>query len=342
MAIRTVHPNPANCSPSELDQAIRATPSARARNRMLAIKMLLVGVEFALVCETFSIADQTLRNWICAFNRQGIDGLTDKPRSGCPACIPAEKCESLRDLLHHPSQADFTHWTAKKFHGHLAQYAQIEASYSTVLRWIHDQDFCLKVPRSWPVQQDEKARKDWLKTLQQLLPDPSVELWYQDEMGVEGDPRPRRRWAKKGEKITQEYMGTHLRMNVTGMVCPRTGEAFLLEFTHNDRDVFQAFLDEANATLQPTRSRHILILDNASWHKSKSLRWGRFEPLYLPAYSPDLNPIERLWLLIKAEWFTDFTARTLDELVARLDQALNWAMACKNDNQVTCASTKNF
>ena len=46
-------------------------------------------------------------------------------------------------------------------------------------------------------------------------------------------------------------------------------------------------------------------MDNASWHKSKSLRFGAFEPTYLPPYSPDFNPIERLWLILKAEWFTD-------------------------------------
>ena len=342
MAIRTLHPAPENCTLEELNVAIRATRSQCAHDRMLAIKMLLLDAAVSFVCATFSVAEKTLRNWIKAFNRQGIDGLVDKPRSGRPVSIPPENTETLRELLLHPSKADLAQWTAKKFHGYLCEQAQIETSYSTVLRWIHEQDFCLKVPRPWPVQQDEEVRKAYLKKLIRLLQDTDVEVWYQDEMGVEGDPRPRRRWAPKGAKITQDYMGTHLRMNVTGMVCPRTGEAFLLEFTHNDRDVFQAFLDAANATLGPTRSRHVLILDNASWHKAKSLDWGRFEPFYLPAYSPDYNPIERLWLAIKTEWFCGFTARTREDLIERLDRALNWAMTRKKNNQVTCAVGKEF
>ena len=37
--------------------------------------------------------------------------------------------------------------------------------------------------------------------------------------------------------------------------------------------------------------------------KNVQLNRGHFEPLYLPPYSPDLTPIERVWLLIKAAWF---------------------------------------
>ena len=46
-------------------------------------------------------------------------------------------------------------------------------------------------------------------------------------MGVEGDPRPRRRYIRQGEKGRITKNGDHLRMNVTGMVCPRTGVCLL-------------------------------------------------------------------------------------------------------------------
>ena len=78
-------------------------------------------------------------------------------------------------------------------------------------------------------------------------------------------------------------------------------------------------------------------MDNASWHKANTLPWGVFEPVYLPGYSPDFNPIERLWLLLKAEWFTDFVAKDREALMLRLDQALNWVVARAADNVRTCA-----
>lgn len=337
MARRPLQPNPANCTMAELEVAIKAAPSRASHRRMQALKALLMGGAHEFVAELYSVTRQTLVIWIKAFNAQGIDGLTEKPKSGRNRKIPSDQADRLVDLLRHPSQAEIAHWTAKKFHGHLRDELQIEVGYSTVVRWIHEQNFKLKVPQPWPDRQDEAARQGWLSQLRQWLQDSAIELWYQDEMGVEGDPRPRRRWAEIGTKPRVTKNGDHLRMNVSGMICPRTGEAFLLEFTHSDTEMFQILLDEANRQIRFERPRNILICDNASWHRSKKLEWGRFEPLFLPAYSPDLNPIERLWLLIKNEWFTDFIAKDRDALIERLDQALVWAMNRQVDNKITCA-----
>jgi len=93
------------------------------------------------------------------------------------------------------------------------------------------------------------------------------------------------------------------------MILPRLGDFYALEFTHSDTEIFQAFLDNANKDMNLKRKRNLIICDNAAWHKAKKIDWVRFEPVFLPPYSHDLNLIERLWLLIKAEWFSDFIAR---------------------------------
>ncbi|MCG3148601.1 MAG: hypothetical protein PCFJNLEI_02046 [Verrucomicrobiae bacterium] len=61
--------------------------------------------------------------------------------------------------------------------------------------------------------------------------------------------------------------------------------------------------------------RQLLILDNASWHKAARRNWHHFEPWYWPGYSLGFNPIERLWLRLKADWFWDFIARSEAELI---------------------------
>jgi hypothetical protein len=107
-------------------------------------------------------------------------------------------------------------------------------------------------------------------------------------------------------------------------VCPQSGGLSALVFDGVDTAVFQCFLDELAAAAPPVSGqRQLLIMDNASWHKSGTLRWHHFEPVYLPAYSPDFNPIERLWLRLKADWFTDYIARSGAELTDRLCVALN-------------------
>ena len=56
----------------------------------------------------------------------------------------------------------------------------------------------LRVPQRWPERQDEAERAAFLEELHLLQQDPNVELWYGDECGIEGDPRPRRRWSARG------------------------------------------------------------------------------------------------------------------------------------------------
>jgi len=116
----------------------------------------------------------------------------------------------------------------------------------------------------WPDRQDEAQRELFIGELQELLRDNTVELWYGDEMGVEGDPRPRRRWAVKGEKPRVAGNGQHIRMNVNSAACPRTGAFYALEFSHSDGETFQVFLDRANRDIGFEQSRNVFICDNAS------------------------------------------------------------------------------
>ncbi|MBI4965807.1 MAG: IS630 family transposase [Desulfomonile tiedjei] len=202
------------------------------------------------------------------------------------------------------------------------------------------QGFALKVPRPRSNGQDQEKRKTFLEWFGEILANSDTDAWYLDETGIEADPRPRRRWAQKGEKIRLPYEGTHIRMSATGTVCPRSGEFHALMFSHSDTEIFRIFLDHANEDIGFERKRNLLIMDNASSHKSKSIRWGRFEPVFLPPYSPDLNSIERLWLLMKAEWFSGFFAKTRDDLIDRLCDALNWVIDRKT--KIHAPFGKNF
>ena len=271
------------------------------------------------------------------FNESGIDGLLDKPRSGRPRKISPGQSDTYRELIERPETAGETHWTAKKFHGYIREEFGHEIGYRTVTRWLHEKGFRLKVPQPWPDRQDEAERRAFLERLRVWLADEQIDLWYLDETGIEGDPRPRRRWIQKGEKGRVTKNGEHLRSSVTGMVCPRTGEFYALEFPHSDGEIFTIFLRHANADVRRARPRNLLICDNASWHKLKSTDWGDFEPVFLPPYSPDFNPIERLWLILKAEWFTDFVAKTREALSDRIAEALRWLIDRRDGNARTCA-----
>jgi len=319
---KAVRPNGENCGEEELEGAIRVSKSKREACRLQAIKALLMEFDFAAVCKLFSVSDTTLYSWVHRFNSRGIDGLLNRERTGRPRLLSRNAVRQRLNVLEEPQLAGQTHWTAKKFHGYLCQDCQQQVSYRTAVRYLEQEDYRLKYPRAWPVKQDEEARKQFLAHLSRLIEDPDIELWFLDEAGFDGDPRARRRWGKKGAALKLFRTQKHIRMSVTGMVCPRNGEFCALEFPFSDRTTLQAFLDFANQEIEPSRQRQIVILDNASWHKVKSIQWGAFEPLFLPPYSPDLNPIERLWLFLKQTFFHSFTAKNIDELIAQLDTAL--------------------
>jgi len=319
--IISVQPNPENATLEELRVAMDAAPTKRSFIRLAAIRALLLGFSRAQVGQLFDRSDRMVRLWIDRFNHAGLDALLTKHRPGRPRTVTLARVRDLvAPVLDHPAQG---HWTGVKLHGYLREQLALEFGYRSTIRWLHELDYHLRVPRPWPERQNEQERQEFLEQLRVRAADPGVELWFADECGVEGDPRPRRRWAQPGRPCTVPYLGDHIRQNVVGAVCPASGQLVSLIVDSVDTDVFQVFLDQLAETV-PKREgvRQLLVLDNASWHKTRRLQWHHFEPWYLPAYSPDFNPIERLWLRLKADWFWDYIARSDEELVARLCTAL--------------------
>lgn len=336
-----IYPNPENGTIEELKGVSRVGSNETAL-RCTALQLLLSGVSRDSICQALVVTKRSIRQWIKAFNEKGVDGLIAKKRPGRTSILNGEQAKELADLIEQPEKADREFWTAKAFHGYLGKAYQIECSYQTVVRFFHKQGFALKVPQPWSDRQDEEKRAIFLEELETLYNDEKVDIWFQDESGFEGDPRPRRRWDKKGNKTKVTKNGDHLRLNVMGMICPRTGEFFAIETSHSDTDTFQAFLKEAKKTIKFNRKKNILILDNASWHKKGTLKFYGWQPKFLPPYSPDFNPIERIWNTMKAKWFNNHVCRNAQQLMDRLDQAILDVIDNPEKNQKTASIGKLF
>lgn len=67
----------------------------------------------------------------------------------------------------------------------------------------------------------------------------------------------------------------------------------------------------------------VMIMDGASWHKSQELRVPKnMELIYLPPYSPELNPVEHLWAEMRKTWFANSVFNSMDSLEILLVEAL--------------------
>lgn len=326
-------PDPENCSHEELRCALACCPDRKAQKRLNTILLLLCGGSFDLARQHAGVSERCLQLWIKRFNNAGIDGITYRPKSGRPRALAAEKVsEIILPVVDDPGCADRHHWTAVSLCGWLKEERDLEISYRTLLRYLHEHDYARRIPRPVPEPPDREAwqqqRQEFVPRLLKLLEDPQVEVFFGDEAGFEGDPRPRQRWVKRGSRPTQGYYGGHVRRNVIGAVNPATGRFISLIVPHCDTEMFQAFLDTMAREHPPEEGKRVcLVLDNASWHKTGRLEWHHIEKVFLPPYSPDLNPIERFWQHLKshgmAGYFTGDGEALSDKLCESIRELLD-------------------
>lgn len=245
MGRRRLQLNRENATLEEVERAMDCTPSKKVFIRLQAIGQLYRQESWERVLALSRVSSRQLLRWIHLFNARGIDGLIPRASSGRARKLDTKRfVQEVLPVVRQPQQGREQHWTGVKLHGWLKQQFQVDLSYSTLLRYLHEHDFRLKVPRPWPEGQDPALRQKFVEQLKVLAADPQVELWFVDETGVEGDPRPRRRWAHKSDRIKTPYHGIHLRQSVLGAVCPHQGQCVSLIFNHCDSEVFQRFLDQ--------------------------------------------------------------------------------------------------
>ncbi len=147
-----------------------------------------------------------------------------------------------------------------------------------------------------------------------------VSIFVEDESRFGLLPISRRRITAKGIKPQQAYRQVFESYYVYGAVEPLTGESFFLEMPGLESECFQIFLNEFSERY--SNRYNIILLDNGGIHKARRLVIAdNVALLFLPPYSPELNPIERLWQDIKGRigfWLYE----TLDELKERVAEIL--------------------
>ena len=125
-----------------------------------------------------------------------------------------------------------------------------------------------------------------------------LRLWYHDEARF-GLHMPRyRRLTACGVKPRQPFDPLYEYSWLYGAVEPKSGESFFLQMSHLDAECFEVFLAAFSASAPD--ALNVLVIDNAPAHVKRSLVVPQNIVLvWLPPYSPELNPAERLWLALR-------------------------------------------
>jgi transposase len=145
-----------------------------------------------------------------------------------------------------------------------------------------------------------------------------VSVWFQDEARIGQKGRVCHIWWTRGERPAGRCDQRFTFAYIFGAAKIGSDDAFALVMPEANTDAMQQFLDRFSQTL-PENEVAVMYADQAGWHGSKKLRIpANVILIALPAYSPELNPVERIWLYLKERYLSH---RLHDDYEAIVDAA---------------------
>jgi transposase len=131
----------------------------------------------------------------------------------------------------------------------------------------------------------------------------------------------KRKWSEKGSKCEVKIKQGYKNFYVYSSVCPKSGEKFSLYLPEVNTKMMNIYLKELSRYF--SGEKLILIMDRAGWHKSKDLKVPENIKIeYLPPYSPELNPVERLWKWLKENTIHNRIFEKLEDIMDSLTEEL--------------------
>lgn len=128
-------------------------------------------------------------------------------------------------------------------------------------------------------------------------------------------------WARKGHPLTALQKTGYQNFYLYAATDPVKGRNFILELPYVDTCMIDLFLSELSA--EYPGKKILLIWDGAGYHTSKELKIPRnIRIVQLPPYSPELNPVERLWRYIRRNVCHNRLYESLDTLSDELCREL--------------------
>lgn len=134
------------------------------------------------------------------------------------------------------------------------------------------------------------------------MKDLHIEVWAEDEVHFQRLSSITRTWAPRGRQPHVLSASTRQKIGFFGAVSLRDGRLLTQRATTFNAETFHNFI---SYLLRHTRGQILLILDNARYHRALDLKpffaknGKRIQRAFLPPYSPELNPIERVWRITR-------------------------------------------
>lgn len=301
--------------------------------RIIAIIAVAGGDSIEKVADLIQTSSETVRNWVNSFLWSGVNSLYPNTSPGRPKTLTDSEVKKLKKMLE-KKPADFDLrggcWDSKKIRTLLLRCFGKKLSTKYIPELLKNIGLSFKKARVKAGRGNDFLREKWINdTWPRILTTAEKQgahIFFGDEayfsiFGTSGYT-----WTLTNAEAVIESTGSKENIHIIGAINFENGKTHALMTEGKvDEDVFICYL---KTLLKETRKPIHLIVDNAGYHKSAKVKVfletvsRRLTIHYLPAYSPDYNPIEGLWKNLKKQTTHNVYFDSLDALKVALTKGL--------------------
>ncbi len=281
--------------------------------RRRAVQAVLGGMKQVQAVRLFDVSRPALAKWLALYRRGGWAALAagKKGRPKGPSRLAgwqaSQVVRSITDKTPDQLKLPFVLWTRGAVAVLIEERFGVRVSLMTVGRWLKTWGLTPQKPlrRAW--EQSRAAVERWLKGQYPRVRDQAkaekAEIHWADEMGLRSDHQAGTSYGRKGHTPVVPGTGQRWRCN---MISSITGRGTLRFMVFKGGFNARVFIDFMGRLVRQAKRKLYLIVDSHPAHKGRRIehwlaeRQQQIRLIYLPAYSPELNPDEFLNNDVKA------------------------------------------
>lgn len=307
----------------------------RTVKRVNAILAIVEGVTYSVIANVLNVCEESIRLWFNAFLLKGPDGLKSSKSPGRPPKLTKTQKRELDGIITKgPTEAGYRGacWRSPMIQHLIHERFGVFYSVTYIVQLLKSMGFSYQKARFVSDHKDPEKRKEWLeKTWPEIIKiakEKDAHIFFGDEASFPQWGTLTYTWAKRGQQPTVKTCGIRKGYKVFGLIEYFTGRFHYQG--HDGRLTSESYSRFLKCVLDKTDKHIILVQDGARYHTSKAMQQffeehkARLTVYPLPSYSPDYNPIEKLWKEIKKDGthlhyfptFQDLTNKVEDVLLA--------------------------
>lgn len=311
----------------------RGHPDPDVRFRSHLLLLLGDGQTWVTVASLLYCSSRTIDRWVKRFHAEGVEAVAGH-RPGRRPRLDGSWPRLAVEWVTTKTPRDFgflrSRWCCEAVAVMMRQHHHIEVGRETVRGWLRRGGLVYRRPRPvlGPTDEQREQRLAGLRKLLAGMPADETAV-FQDEVDINTNPKIGSMWMVRGEQAEVQTPGNNEKRYLSGSIHWRTGQVFLTEGKPKqgrDTALFLAHLDDLRSRLRRYKKIHV-ICDRAACHTSEEVAvylWDhrdRVDLHLLPAYSPDCNPIERVWWHLHEAVTRNHQCKSMQEL---LDLTFAW------------------